>query len=56
MTVYLVISLPKIPYTHRIYMVLAHPKHIVRRSAQLECNITAHKRDDEMRPEKKKRY
>jgi hypothetical protein len=25
MTVYLVISLPKIPYTHRIYMVLAKP-------------------------------
>jgi hypothetical protein len=25
MTVYLVISLPKIPYTHRIYMVLANP-------------------------------
>ena len=25
MTVYMVISLPKIPYTHRIYMVLANP-------------------------------
>jgi len=25
MTVYLVISLPKIPYTHCIYMVLANP-------------------------------
>jgi hypothetical protein len=25
MTVYLVISLPKLPYTHRIYMVLANP-------------------------------
>jgi len=25
MTVYLVISLPKIPYIHRIYMVLANP-------------------------------
>ena len=25
MTVYLVISLPKIPYMHRIYMVLANP-------------------------------
>jgi hypothetical protein len=25
MTVYLVISLPKIPYSHRIYMVLANP-------------------------------
>ena len=24
-TVYLVISLPKIPYVHRIYMVLANP-------------------------------
>ena len=27
MTVYLVISLPKIPYTHRIYMVMASPIH-----------------------------
>jgi hypothetical protein len=26
MTEYLVISLPKIPYKHRIYMVLANPK------------------------------
>jgi hypothetical protein len=28
MTVYLVISLPKIPYMHRIYMVLANPTHV----------------------------
>jgi hypothetical protein len=27
MTEYSVISLPKIPYIHRIYMVLANPKH-----------------------------
>ena len=27
MTVYLVISLPKLPYTHRVYMVLANPIH-----------------------------
>ena len=27
MTVYLVISLPKAPYMHRIYMVLANPTH-----------------------------
>jgi hypothetical protein len=27
MTVYLVISLPKTPYIHRIYMVLANPMH-----------------------------
>ena len=27
MTVYLVISLPKIPYMHRIYMVRANPTH-----------------------------
>ena len=27
MTVYLVISLPKIPFMHRIYMVLASPVH-----------------------------
>jgi len=29
MTVYLVISLLKIPYMHRIYMVLANPTHYV---------------------------
>jgi hypothetical protein len=28
MTVYLVICLPKIPYIHRIYMVLANPRHL----------------------------
>ena len=28
MTVYLVISLPKLPYIHRIYMVLANPIHM----------------------------
>ena len=28
MTVYLMISLPKIPYIHRIYMVLANPNHV----------------------------
>jgi hypothetical protein len=27
-TVYLVIFLPKLPYIHRIYMVLANPLHI----------------------------
>jgi hypothetical protein len=27
MTIYLMISLPKIPYIHRIYMVLASPRH-----------------------------
>jgi len=29
MTVYTVISLPKIPYIHRVYMVLANPTHIL---------------------------
>jgi hypothetical protein len=29
MTVYMVNSLPKIPYTHRMYMVLANPSHIL---------------------------
>jgi hypothetical protein len=29
MTVYLVISLPKKPYIHRIYMVLANPTYMV---------------------------
>jgi len=29
MTVYLVISLPNQPYTHRIYMVLANPSYVV---------------------------
>ena len=28
MTVYLVISLPQVPYIHRIYMVLANPIYI----------------------------
>jgi hypothetical protein len=28
MTVYMVNSLPKIPYTHRIYMVLANPNYV----------------------------
>jgi len=28
MTVYLVISLPKIPYIHRVYRVLANPKNV----------------------------
>jgi hypothetical protein len=28
LTVYLVISLPTIPYIHRIYMVLANPNHV----------------------------
>jgi len=26
--IYMVISLPKIPYTHRVFMVLANPTHI----------------------------
>jgi len=30
MTVYLVITLPEIPYMHRIYMVLANPKYFAR--------------------------
>ena len=29
MTVYLVMFLPKIPYVHRIYMVLANPTYLV---------------------------
>jgi hypothetical protein len=29
MTVYLVISLPKVPYMHRLYMVLANPTHVL---------------------------
>ena len=32
MTVYLVISLPKIPHIHRIYMVLANPTHVLLQS------------------------
>ena len=30
MTVYFVISLPKVPYVHRIYMVLANPSYEAR--------------------------
>ena len=29
MTVYLVTSLPKTPYVHRIYMVMANPTHVI---------------------------
>jgi len=36
MTIYMVISLPNIPYTHRIYMVLANPTHYMSLS-----NVTA---------------
>jgi len=32
-TVYLVISKQKVPYAHRIYMVLANPKHVTQRRA-----------------------
>ena len=35
-TVYLVIFLPKIPYIHRIYMVLADPTY-----ASIHCNVSA---------------
>jgi hypothetical protein len=35
MTIYLVISLPKIPYTHRVHMVLASPKSKQTRGAAL---------------------
>jgi len=34
MTVYIVISLPKIPYIHRIYMVLANPRNMVQHMAR----------------------
>jgi hypothetical protein len=30
MTVYLVIFLPKVPYIHRMYMVLANPTHLAK--------------------------
>jgi len=35
MTVYLVISLPKIPYIHRVYMVLANPTYFICRSLNM---------------------
>ena len=37
MTVYMVISLPKLPYTHRIYMVLANPTHEHTHAAQIHA-------------------
>jgi len=37
MTVYLIISLQKIPYMHRIYMVLANPNHFTSRYTQYSC-------------------
>ena len=39
MTVYMVISLPKILYTHRIYVLLANPMHM-----QVEKNMTVRER------------
>ena len=42
MTVYVVISLPQIPYIHRIYMVLANPKHKERRLLIAICVGTDH--------------
>jgi hypothetical protein len=44
MTVYLVISLPKIPYTHCIYMVLANPKH--EGSMCVQCGAKGLERED----------
>ena len=39
MTVYLVILLPKIPYIHRIYMVLANPINLVCAQAEKETGL-----------------
>jgi len=41
MTVYMVISLPNIPYTHRIYMVLANPTYEYRCSSAPASYATA---------------
>jgi hypothetical protein len=40
MTVYMVNSLPKIPYTHRIYMVLANPTHMHQCCAERQAAAT----------------
>jgi len=37
MTVYLVVSLPRIPYIHRIYMVLANPIYIYGSGQPCKC-------------------
>ena len=42
MTVYLAISLPKILYMHRIYMVLANPKHAVCEYVQYQAHNLVH--------------
>ena len=42
MTVYLVISLPKIPYIHRIYMVLANPTYMVYTWSVQERNLESY--------------
>jgi len=39
MTIYLIESLPKIPYMHRMYMVLANPSH-ARCIRCVRCNLT----------------
>jgi len=41
MTVYLVISLPKIPYIHRIYMVLANPRHVQQRKTSSQIVLAS---------------
>jgi len=40
MTVYFMISLPKIPYIHRIYMVLANPRYEVRYQCGCGCECS----------------
>ena len=59
MTVYLVISLPKIPYIHHIYMVLANPSGLCSKAVNvslvcvlsvytaefLVCDVCVHCRD-----------
>jgi len=48
MTVYFVISLPKIPYLHHIYMVLANPTHKYTGSLRLSDSILHNDNDISM--------
>jgi hypothetical protein len=42
MTVYLMISLPKMPYINRIYMVLANPKYTCMWMTPPSCSSNVH--------------
>jgi hypothetical protein len=46
MTVYLMVSLPKIPYIHRIYMVLANPIYVAHKHRECDNGCIGHVWED----------